>query len=109
MRRRDGRAVGVAFALACLTRYEAWPVTAVALAAAAWARWRAGDPLARGASAASLPIAVYPVAAILGFVVFSRVVVGQWFVPSGLLRAREPGARPSLARRVADRLGRRGC
>ena len=36
--------VGVAFALACLTRYEAWPVTACALAAAVWVRRRSGDP-----------------------------------------------------------------
>jgi hypothetical protein len=37
--------VGWVFALACLTRYEAWPVTASALAAAAWTRWRRGLPL----------------------------------------------------------------
>ncbi len=35
--------VGWAFALACLTRYEAWPVAAAALAAAVWTRWRGGD------------------------------------------------------------------
>src|SRR4051812_12418427 len=40
-----GAMVGWAFALACLTRYEAWPVTASALAAAVWARWRFGDDL----------------------------------------------------------------
>src|SRR5580765_5456409 len=32
--------VGVAFALACMTRYEAWPVTAAALVATVWVRWR---------------------------------------------------------------------
>src|SRR5262249_49648997 len=41
----DARIVGWAFALACLTRYEAWPVTAGALVLAIWPRWRAGDPL----------------------------------------------------------------
>ena len=35
----------LAFALACLTRYEAWPVTVRALVAAVWARWRRGQPL----------------------------------------------------------------
>src|SRR5258708_27217741 len=37
--------VGWAFALACLTRYEAWPVTLSALLAAAWTRWRRGQSL----------------------------------------------------------------
>src|SRR5262249_28432882 len=37
--------IGWVFALACLTRYEAWPVTATALAFAVWARWRRGEAL----------------------------------------------------------------
>jgi len=49
--------VGIAFALACLTRYEAWPVTAMALMAAAWARWRKGDSW-RAAIYRALPIAL---------------------------------------------------
>ena len=81
--------VGIAFALACLTRHEAWPVTAMALAAAAWTRWRAGDawrPAVRGV----LPIACYPVAAVVTFVVFSRVVIGEWLVPSGFFVPENP-------------------
>jgi hypothetical protein len=74
--------VGVAFALACLTRYEAWPVTASALVAALWLRWRRGDRVAL-ASRAVMRSALYPVAAICGFAIFSRVVIGQWFVASG--------------------------
>ena len=35
-------------ALACLTRYEAWPVTCAALAAAVWTRWRRGETPGRG-------------------------------------------------------------
>ena len=73
--------VGWAFALACLTRYEAWPVTVSALVAAAWARWRRGQAIAavlRGVGA----IALYPALAIVGFAIFSRVVVGAWFVGS---------------------------
>ena len=73
--------VGVVLALACLTRYEAWPVTCTALAAALWTRWRRGDSLA-SSTAAVMRVAVYPTAAILAFAVFSRVVVGQWFVSS---------------------------
>jgi hypothetical protein len=75
------RSAGIVFALACLTRYEAWPVTYAALAAAAWTRWRRGEPLSASVLAV-LRVAVYPTAAILAFAVFSRVVVGQWFVSS---------------------------
>src|SRR5262245_48167191 len=71
--------VGIAFALACLTRYEAWPVTVSALVVAAWMRWRNGDAASKAWRDISA-IAVYPVVAIAGFAVFSRVVGGQWFV-----------------------------
>jgi hypothetical protein len=81
--------VGIAFALACLTRYEAWPVTAMALTAAAWARWRKGDSW-RAAIHRVLPIALYPGAAVLAFVVFSRVVIGVWLVPSGFFVPENP-------------------
>ncbi|HET9833316.1 MAG TPA: hypothetical protein VFP91_16455 [Vicinamibacterales bacterium] len=73
--------VGIVLALACLTRYEAWPVTYAALAAAVWTRWRNNDSLP-AAVRAVLRVAVYPTAAILAFSLFSRVVVGQWFVSS---------------------------
>ena len=73
--------VGWAFALACLTRYEAWPVAVSALIAAAWARWRRGQPLSAVLREVGA-IAVYPAVAIAGFAVFSRVVVGAWFVGS---------------------------
>jgi len=75
------RATGIVLALACLTRYEAWPVTYAALAATVWARWRRGEPL-RAALVAVVRLAIYPTAAILAFALFSRVVVGQWFVSS---------------------------
>jgi hypothetical protein len=73
--------VGIMFALACLTRYEAWPVTYTALGAAAWTRWRRGESLPASVVAV-LRVAAYPTAAILAFAVFSRIVVGQWFVSS---------------------------
>ena len=72
---------GVILALACLTRYEAWPVTYAALAGAFWVRWRRGDAsMATVRRVAS--VGIYPTAAILAFAVFSRVVVGKWFVSS---------------------------
>jgi hypothetical protein len=75
--------VGAAFALACLTRYEAWPVTATALTAAVWTRWRQGREPLLPAIRRVLAIAYYPAAAIAGFMIFSRIVIGEWFVSSG--------------------------
>jgi hypothetical protein len=74
--------VGWVFALACLTRYEAWPVTAVALVAAAWTLWRAGETIAAALKPVAA-IALFPAIAIGGFLVFSRIVIGEWFVSSG--------------------------
>jgi hypothetical protein len=72
---------GPIWALACLTRYEAWPVTACALTAAVWARWRRGEPFATAFQYVAR-IAAYPALAIVAFAIFSRVVVGEWFVSS---------------------------
>jgi hypothetical protein len=80
--RREPALVGWLFALACLTRYEAWPVTAAALAAAVWIEWRRGNPF-RAALRSAGAIALYPAVAIVAFIIFSRVVIGQWFVASG--------------------------
>ena len=71
--------VGFAFALACLTRYEAWPLTVSALIAAAWTRWRRGEALTAALRDVGA-IAAYPAIAIAAFAIFSRVVVGAWFV-----------------------------
>src|SRR5215831_12621446 len=75
------RFTGIVLALACLTRYEAWPVTYAALAAAVWTRWRAGSSFASAVRTIAR-IAAYPTVAILAFSLFSRVVVGRWFVSS---------------------------
>jgi hypothetical protein len=79
---RSAAPVGVVFALACLTRYEAWFVTVTALAAAVWTLWRRGTPAA-SALRRVRAIAVYPAVAVVAFLVFSRVVIGSWFVASG--------------------------
>jgi hypothetical protein len=79
---RDGRRpaqAGIVLALACLTRYEAWPITYAALLAGAWALWRNGETMASTGRRIAA-IAVYPTAAIIAFAIFSRIVVGQWFV-----------------------------
>jgi len=73
------RSIGIAFALACLTRYEAWAVTACALGAATWVLWRRGDSWPAAATRIA-PVAAYPITAIVAFTIFSRIVVGQWFV-----------------------------
>jgi hypothetical protein len=52
-----------------------------ALVAAAWARWRRGQPLASALHDVGA-IALYPAIAIAGFAIFSRVVGGAWFVGS---------------------------
>jgi hypothetical protein len=74
--------LGTVMALACLTRYEAWPVVAAALPAAVFVRIRNGDS-ALTAVRRVATVALYPSAAILAFVVLSRVVVGEWFTASG--------------------------
>lgn len=76
------RAVGLWWGAACLTRYEAWPVSAAAVAAATWARWRASGSFGRAVREVA-PIALYPVTTAAVFIVFSRVTVGEWFVSSG--------------------------
>jgi len=73
-----GTVTGWAFALACMTRYEAWPVTACAMAGAGWAHWRRGDSLT-SALRRVMPIALYPAIAVMAFAIFSRVVIGEWF------------------------------
>jgi hypothetical protein len=80
--RGASRAIGCVFALACLTRYEAWPVTGVALVAAGWTLWRAGEPWSAIRRDVST-MARYPAVAIVAFAIFSRVVIGDWFVAAG--------------------------
>ena len=70
---------GVSLAAACLTRYEAWPITAALLILAAsvlirrGARWT--DSLAAVAR-----LGAWPLIAVAVFTANSRWVVGEWFV-----------------------------
>jgi hypothetical protein len=80
--RVGGTSTGLTLAAACLTRYEAWPITALALALATVALWRRG---ARPFDAvmATARVAAFPLAAALLFVLQSRLTVGHWFVTDG--------------------------
>lgn len=72
---------GALLAAACLTRYEAWPVCAAALAAAWYAR--VGREAASRALRGTARVALWPAIAILGFFVLSRATIGEWFVTGG--------------------------
>jgi hypothetical protein len=79
---RLAAAVGWTLVLGCMTRYEAWPVTICALAAAVYTVWRSGVAFAASCRLVGA-IAVYPAAAVAAFAIYSRVVIGEWFTTSG--------------------------
>ena len=70
---------GIALAAACLTRYEAWPITGALLAIALVVLLRRGVPMRR-ALARVTTLALWPVVVIIVFSANSRWVVGGWFV-----------------------------
>jgi hypothetical protein len=76
------RAAGWVTVLACLTRYEAWPITAACYATSAFAWWRRGRSL-RQLVPVYLRLALYPALTVAGFMAFSRITVGEWFVSGG--------------------------
>jgi hypothetical protein len=79
---RGRTAAGLALAAACLTRYEAWPVTVLALALSVIALWRRGLSV-RAAVLRVAGLALFPAAAGAAFLVQSRLTVGHWFVTGG--------------------------
>lgn len=80
--RPDVRRAGLVTAAAVLTRYEAWPICAAMLALGALASlWEARPWRLVLRQVATL--ALYPVVAILAFLVLSRATMGEWFVRSG--------------------------
>ncbi|CAN5697026.1 hypothetical protein BH24ACI5_BH24ACI5_04820 [soil metagenome] len=71
---------GLGMAGACLTRYEAWPVTAALLALAFAVLLRRGHRWTESSRLVTR-LALWPTAAIVIFSLNSRWVVGSWFVP----------------------------
>ena len=68
--------------LACLTRYEAWLVTAAVLCLAVVALWRAGLSLITSLKETA-NLAIFPVLAIVAFFFHSWFTTGSWFVTGG--------------------------
>ena len=67
---------------ACLTRYEAWPITGAMVVFATLARWRQGDPWPH-VWQSFVRLAAYPIATALLFACWSRYTIGEWFVTGG--------------------------
>ena len=80
-RRHVPTLASAALAAACLTRYEAWPITAAIVALAVAVLMRRGAPW-RQAIRAGAWLSLWPVVAIVVFSMNSRWVIGSWFVPS---------------------------
>jgi hypothetical protein len=74
--------LGWMLAAAMWTRYEAWPVIATAVAAALFASARLGGSRQRLVRRAR-GLAAWPAAAVILFLVNSRITVGEWFVTGG--------------------------
>lgn len=64
------------------TRYEAWPVLAAAIGAASFVLWRQGLTFAV-LLRQTWRLARWPAAAVVVFLVLSRLTVGAWFVSGG--------------------------
>jgi hypothetical protein len=79
-------AAGAALTAACMTRYEAWPVTAAIVGLAGLVLLRLGLPLTRTISACAR-LTLYPAIAIVLFILNSRWTTGHWFVISGFFIA----------------------
>jgi hypothetical protein len=76
------RMAGWVSVLGCLTRYEAWPITGACLGLSAFAWWRRGRSV-RQLAPVYARLALYPLLTVLGFMLFSRLTVGVWFVSGG--------------------------
>ena len=74
--------LALALFAAAWTRYEAWAVIGAALVGAGYATWRR-DADARTLIRRVSRIAIWPAAAVIIFLINSRVTVGAWFVSEG--------------------------
>jgi hypothetical protein len=96
------RAASLTLAAACLTRYEAWPITAATVGLAALAlllrppaAQRPADPHASAQRASAVlrrvaALGVWPLVFGVAFVIFSRVSVGSWLVTDGFFLIDNP-------------------
>ncbi len=82
-------APGWALVAACLTRYEAWPITAAAIGLAGVVLLRRGWRMLDAVRAVR-GLALWPAWAIAAFLVNSKITVGAWFVSSGFFVAENP-------------------
>ena len=76
------RRLGWALVAATRTRYEAWAIVGAALVAAVYAMWRRGATMAQ-LRRRTIRVGIWPAAAVVGFLVNSRITVGTWFVSDG--------------------------
>ena len=74
-------------------------MTCAALALGLWADGGRPVPTSRSAVRRAAGVAVWPAAAIAGFLLFSRIVVGEWFVSSGFFVPENPAQGRPLRRR----------
>jgi hypothetical protein len=86
---------GLALVAACMTRYEAWPITAAIVGLSGVVLLRRGVPVPV-VLRACLRLTLYPVTAVAIFMANSRWTVGAWFISSGFYVA-ENEARGHLA------------
>ena len=77
---------GWALVAACLTRYEAWVVTAAIIGLGALVLWRRGLSIT-AALRATADLAIYPVLAVVCFFFHSWFTTGAWFVTGGFFVA----------------------
>jgi len=87
---------GLAFALACVTRYEAWLVTGAALVGAVLARRQERARLSEAIREVA-PMAVYPVVTIGVVFLIHRIGAGQWFARGAVMADNPALAHPWIA------------
>lgn len=83
------QAAGLAMIAAVLTRYEAWPIVASAIALAFVVLLRRGWSVAPALRAVR-GLALWPIWALAAFLVNSKVSVGSWMVSGGFFVAENP-------------------
>jgi hypothetical protein len=83
---RPARAPGVALMAACMTRYEAWPISAALVLLSLLVLVYRGMPFGAAALAVGR-LSAYPAVAIGIFLLNSRWTVGAWFVSGGFFVA----------------------